>query len=107
MVVGWASSEAGRTLNAFKKILAEDYSLPGLMRKMLAAKKGVPLTPAEVSDLKAQSEKFKETLSKDVLFPKRLGYATELASMVVECLTNSYMNAEVIRVDGGIRMQPK
>ncbi|MEY4373036.1 MAG: hypothetical protein RL219_1805 [Actinomycetota bacterium] len=54
-----------------------------------------------------QSEKFKEQLSKDVLFPKRLGFATELASMVVECLTNSYMNAEVIRVDGGIRMQPK
>jgi len=26
---------------------------------------------------------------------------------VVECVTNSYMNAETIRVDGGIRMQPK
>ena len=31
----------------------------------------------------------------------------ELASMVVECITNSYMNAETIRVDGGIRMPPK
>ena len=28
-------------------------------------------------------------------------------SMVVECITNSYMNAESIRVDGGIRMPPK
>jgi hypothetical protein len=27
--------------------------------------------------------------------------------MVVECITNSYMNAESIRVDGGIRMPPK
>jgi len=27
--------------------------------------------------------------------------------MVVECITNSYVNAETIRVDGGIRMQPK
>jgi hypothetical protein len=27
--------------------------------------------------------------------------------MVVECITNSYMNAETIRVDGGIRMTPK
>jgi len=27
--------------------------------------------------------------------------------MVLECLTNSYMNAEVVRVDGGIRMPPK
>jgi len=42
-----------------------------------------------------------------VLFPQRLGYPEELASMVVECVTNSYMNAETIRVDGGIRMQPK
>ncbi|MFZ4434390.1 MAG: 3-hydroxyacyl-CoA dehydrogenase, partial [Microthrixaceae bacterium] len=25
----------------------------------------------------------------------------------VECVTNSYMNAETIRVDGGIRMPPK
>jgi len=42
-----------------------------------------------------------------VLFPKRLGVASELASMVAECITNDYMNAEVIRVDGGIRMPPK
>jgi hypothetical protein len=25
----------------------------------------------------------------------------------VECIVNSYMNAETIRVDGGIRMPPK
>jgi len=53
------------------------------------------------------SEAFKANLQKGVLFPKRLGYQEELASMVVECVTNSYMNAETIRVDGGIRMQPK
>jgi NAD(P)-dependent dehydrogenase (short-subunit alcohol dehydrogenase family) len=50
---------------------------------------------------------FKKNLAKDVLFPKRLGYSEELASMVVELLTNSYMNGEHVRVDGGIRMQPK
>jgi len=53
------------------------------------------------------SEQFKQNLQKGVLFPQRLGYPEELASMVVECVTNSYMNAETIRVDGGIRMQPK
>ena len=42
-----------------------------------------------------------------MLFPKRLGVPDELAAMVIECLTNSYMNAETIRVDGGIRMPPK
>jgi NAD(P)-dependent dehydrogenase (short-subunit alcohol dehydrogenase family) len=53
------------------------------------------------------SEKFKANLGQNVLFPKRLGHAEELASMVVECLTNSYMNGETVRVDGGIRMPPK
>ena len=53
------------------------------------------------------SQNFKATLEKGVLFPHRLGATDELASMVVECITNSYMNAESIRVDGGIRMQPK
>ncbi len=53
------------------------------------------------------SDKFKENLGRNVLFPKRLGYASELASMVAECITNDYMNGETLRVDGGIRMPPK
>jgi NAD(P)-dependent dehydrogenase (short-subunit alcohol dehydrogenase family) len=53
------------------------------------------------------SEAFKQNLQRGVLFPQRLGTPKELASVVVECITNSYLNAEVIRVDGGIRMQPK
>jgi NAD(P)-dependent dehydrogenase (short-subunit alcohol dehydrogenase family) len=53
------------------------------------------------------SEAFKTNLQKGVLFPQRLGAPEELASMVVECIVNSYMNAETIRVDGGIRMPPK
>jgi NAD(P)-dependent dehydrogenase (short-subunit alcohol dehydrogenase family) len=53
------------------------------------------------------SEAFKANLERGVLFPKRLGDPAELASMVVEAVTNSYLNGETIRVDGGIRMQPK
>jgi NAD(P)-dependent dehydrogenase (short-subunit alcohol dehydrogenase family) len=53
------------------------------------------------------SEAFKANLGRNVLFPKRLGDATELASMVAELITNDYMNAETLRVDGGIRMPPK
>jgi NAD(P)-dependent dehydrogenase (short-subunit alcohol dehydrogenase family) len=53
------------------------------------------------------SEVFKANLQKGVLFPQRLGTAEELASVVLECITNSYLNAETIRVDGGIRMPPK
>jgi NAD(P)-dependent dehydrogenase (short-subunit alcohol dehydrogenase family) len=54
-----------------------------------------------------ESEAFKAKLGESVLFPRRLGSPEELASMVVELVTNSYMNAEVVRVDGGIRMPPK
>jgi NAD(P)-dependent dehydrogenase (short-subunit alcohol dehydrogenase family) len=54
-----------------------------------------------------QSEAFKAQLQKGVLFPQKLGKPEQLASMVLECITNSYMNAETIRVDGGIRMPPK
>ncbi|HEU4811423.1 MAG TPA: SDR family NAD(P)-dependent oxidoreductase [Nocardioides sp.] len=53
------------------------------------------------------AEAFKAKLGQSVLFPKRLGQPDELASMVIECLTNSYMNGETVRVDGGIRMPPK
>ena len=54
-----------------------------------------------------QSDAFKAHLGQSVLYPRRLGSGEELAFMVMELLTNPYMNAEVIRVDGGIRMPPK
>ncbi len=53
------------------------------------------------------SEEFKARLGAGVLFPKRLGHASEFASLAVELLANSYMNAESVRIDAGIRMQPK
>lgn len=54
-----------------------------------------------------QSDQFKAHLGQSVLFPKRLGSGEELAFMVLDCITNPYMNGETIRVDGGIRMPPK
>jgi len=53
------------------------------------------------------AQAFKDKLRRDVLFPKRLGSADELASAVVELLVNTYANGEVLRVDGGARLQPK
>jgi NAD(P)-dependent dehydrogenase (short-subunit alcohol dehydrogenase family) len=53
------------------------------------------------------SEEFKNKLKRDVLFPDRLGTADEFASLALELITNSYMNAETIRIDGGARLQPK
>jgi NAD(P)-dependent dehydrogenase (short-subunit alcohol dehydrogenase family) len=53
------------------------------------------------------SEQFKDRLKKDVVFPKRLGYADEFASLAAELITNSYMNGETIRLDGAARLAPK
>jgi NAD(P)-dependent dehydrogenase (short-subunit alcohol dehydrogenase family) len=53
------------------------------------------------------SEQFKDRLKKDVVFPKRLGYSTEFASLAAELITNSYMNGETIRLDGAARLAPK
>lgn len=53
--------------------------------------------PAEVLD----------ALAKSVLYPKRLGKPEEIAQLAVAIVENDYINGECIRVDGGIRMQPR
>jgi NAD(P)-dependent dehydrogenase (short-subunit alcohol dehydrogenase family) len=53
------------------------------------------------------SEQFKERLGAGCLFPKRLGFADEYASLAMELIRNSYMNGESVRIDSGMRMQPK
>ena len=53
------------------------------------------------------SEEFKARLVAPVVFPKRLGRADEFAHLVLSLIGNDYVNAEVIRFDGGIRFQPK
>jgi NAD(P)-dependent dehydrogenase (short-subunit alcohol dehydrogenase family) len=54
-----------------------------------------------------ESEEFKKKLIAPVAFPKRLGTAAEFAHLVRALIENDYMNAEVVRFDGGIRFQPK
>lgn len=82
---------------------ARDLSAQGIRVNTIAP--GLIDTPIYGSGEKAEA--FKARLGENVLFPRRLGTPDELASMVVECLTNDYVNGETIRVDGGIRMPPK
>jgi NAD(P)-dependent dehydrogenase (short-subunit alcohol dehydrogenase family) len=83
--------------------IARDLSAAGIRVNCIAP--GLIDTP--IYGQGEASEAFKEKLKRDVLFPDRLGAADEFASMATELLSNSYMNAETIRVDGGVRMQPK
>jgi NAD(P)-dependent dehydrogenase (short-subunit alcohol dehydrogenase family) len=50
---------------------------------------------------------YQESLGKMVPFPPRLGRPGEYASLVREIIGNEYLNGEVIRLDGSIRMAPK
>jgi len=46
-------------------------------------------------------------LNESVPFPKRLGSPEEFALLVEHIILNSYLNGEVIRLDGALRMAPK
>jgi hypothetical protein len=53
------------------------------------------------------SGEYKARLVAPVVFPKRMGRPDEFGHLVLSLIGNDYMNAEVVRFDGGIRFQPK
>jgi NAD(P)-dependent dehydrogenase (short-subunit alcohol dehydrogenase family) len=66
--------------------------LPGVFKTPMVA-----MMPPNVQD----------ALAAQVPFPKRLGQPEEYARLAVFMIENSYMNAEAVRLDGGIRMAPR
>jgi NAD(P)-dependent dehydrogenase (short-subunit alcohol dehydrogenase family) len=52
-------------------------------------------------------EEAKRSLGASVVNPKRLGDPDEFAKLALAIVDNDYLNGEVIRLDGAIRMQPK
>lgn len=50
------------------------------------------------------SDKVKQSLMADVVAPKRFGEPTEMAELVVYMIEAGYLNAQTIRLDGGIHM---
>jgi NAD(P)-dependent dehydrogenase (short-subunit alcohol dehydrogenase family) len=52
-------------------------------------------------------EPMRDAFAANVPFPKRLGDPSEYASLAQHIVENSYLNGEVIRVDGAVRFQPK
>ena len=57
--------------------------------------------------VKAKAPAIYENLEKAVPFPKRLGAPEEFASLALEIARNGYINAQLLRLDGGIRFTPK
>jgi NAD(P)-dependent dehydrogenase (short-subunit alcohol dehydrogenase family) len=82
---------------------ARDLSVIGVRVNTICP--GIIDTP--IYGFSADAEEFKARLVAPVVFPKRMGRPDEFASLVRALIENDYMNAEVVRFDGGIRFQPK
>jgi NAD(P)-dependent dehydrogenase (short-subunit alcohol dehydrogenase family) len=80
---------------------ARDLAVVGI--RVLAIAPGLFDTPL----LAMLPDEARNALAQSVNFPKRLGNPAEYGDLVAHIATNSYLNAEVIRLDGGIRMPPK
>ena len=61
----------------------------------------------ETPMLLGMPDKLQEGLVDNIQFPKRMGYPSEYAALAIHIAENSYINGEVIRMDGAIRMQPR
>jgi NAD(P)-dependent dehydrogenase (short-subunit alcohol dehydrogenase family) len=71
--------------------------------RVLAIAPGIFGTPM----LKALPQEAQDSLGASVPFPKRLGEPREFAALVIHCISNGYLNGEVIRLDGALRMAPR
>lgn len=61
----------------------------------------------ETPMLKGMPQNVQDALGQMVTFPPRLAKPQEFAQLVGHIFENSYLNGEVIRLDGAIRMAPK
>jgi NAD(P)-dependent dehydrogenase (short-subunit alcohol dehydrogenase family) len=57
--------------------------------------------------LMALPEPAQQSLGAQVPFPARLGQPGEFAALVLHIIGNRYLNGEVIRLDGALRMAPR
>jgi NAD(P)-dependent dehydrogenase (short-subunit alcohol dehydrogenase family) len=97
--VSYAASKAGvvgMTLPA-----ARDLASAGIRVCTIAP--GLFDTPMMAST----SDRVRQGLAASVVAPHRLGRPREYATLALAIAENSYLNGEVIRLDGAIRLQPK
>ncbi|QIG80720.1 SDR family NAD(P)-dependent oxidoreductase [Stakelama tenebrarum] len=81
--------------------IARDLSREAI--RVLTIQPGIFATPP----MQRAPQQMLDALGASVLFPKRLGAPEEYASLALEMIRNGYMNGETVRLDGGIRMQPR
>ncbi|HEV8555688.1 MAG TPA: SDR family NAD(P)-dependent oxidoreductase [Actinophytocola sp.] len=97
--VAYAASKGGvvgLTLSA-----ARDLASFGI--RVVTIAPGIIDTPM----LAGVSDEFRANLAGGVPFPKRLGHPTEYAGLALSIIDQDYLNGEVIRLDGALRMAPR
>jgi NAD(P)-dependent dehydrogenase (short-subunit alcohol dehydrogenase family) len=80
---------------------ARDLSQYGIRVCTIAP--GIVETPM----LATVSEEFRAALGASVPFPKRLARPAEYAQLALAIIDHDYLNGEVIRMDGALRMAPR
>jgi NAD(P)-dependent dehydrogenase (short-subunit alcohol dehydrogenase family) len=63
--------------------------------------------PADTPMLAQLRDDIRESLEQQIPFPQRLGQPEEFAALVRHIFENGYLNGEVIRLDGSLRMGPR
>ncbi len=71
--------------------------------RVMAIAPGIFGTPM----LRALPQAAQDSLGASVPFPKRLGEPREFADLVLTIVRSNYLNGEVIRLDGALRMAPR
>jgi len=71
--------------------------------RVLAIAPGIFRTPM----VHALPQEAQDSLGASVPFPKRLGEPDEFAELVLHMVSNRYLNGEIIRLDGALRMAPR
>jgi len=71
--------------------------------RVLAIAPGIFRTPM----MHALPQEAQDSLGASVPFPKRLGEPEEFAELVLHMVRNRYLNGEIIRLDGALRMAPR
>lgn len=80
---------------------AREFSRFGI--RVLTIAPGLFLTPL-IEELPAETQ---EVLGASIPNPSRLGKPEEFASLVLAMIDNDYLNGEVVRLDGALRLPPK
>ncbi|MAT93037.1 MAG: 3-hydroxyacyl-CoA dehydrogenase [Halioglobus sp.] len=88
--------------------IARDLSVIGIrVNTIVPGLIATPLMMGGAEEMTPEIEEFLKPLASQVLYPKRLGKADEIAQLAQQLVENDYINGECVRMDGGIRMQPK